>query len=200
MEHCPLIDAFFQTRAFSYRPEQPFRLASGHTSPFYIDCRVLLGHPAPRHHVADMAWRLFNPIDFDCIGGIGMGAIPLAIAISTAAYDRADRALCRTFLVRKEPKAHGLGKRVEGAYQAGDRALVVDDVLTSGQSLLQAIEAARDVGLTVKQAFVLVDREEQDGRARIEAAGIQVQSLITAQQLIQAAMLRQRPAITPPTT
>ncbi|HAN92929.1 MAG TPA: orotate phosphoribosyltransferase, partial [Nitrospira sp.] len=91
----------------------------------------------------------------------------------------------RTFFVRKQPKDHGLGRLVEGVVQAGDRALIVDDVLTSGGSVLKAIAAAREAGLKVTDAVVIVDRKEQDGRARVEATGVKVVSLLTIDDLMQ---------------
>jgi Orotate phosphoribosyltransferase len=80
-------------------------------------------------------------------------------------------------------QSHGLGKLIEGAMQPGDRALIVDDVLTSGGSLLKAVTAARDAGLTVDHALVIVDRNEQEGRAKVEAQGITLLSLLTIDDL-----------------
>jgi orotate phosphoribosyltransferase len=74
---------------------------------------------------------------------------------------------------------------VEGVVLAGDRALVVDDVLTSGGSVVKAIVAAREAGLEVKEALVIVDRKEQDGRARVEQLGVRVASLLTIDELMQ---------------
>jgi orotate phosphoribosyltransferase len=87
-------------------------------------------------------------------------------------------------VVRKQAKDHGLGKMIEGAVRPGDRALIVDDVLTSGGSLLKAITAAREAGLTVTSALVIVDRKEQDGRAKVEQCGVKVTSLLTIDDLI----------------
>ena len=87
--------------------------------------------------------------------------------------------------MRKQAKDHGLGKLIEGAVRSGDRALIVDDVLTSGGSLLKAIAAARQAGLVVSQALVIVDRNEQDGRARVEQEGVSLISLLTIDDLTQ---------------
>jgi len=94
-----------------------------------------------------------------------------------------DRRDWRTFVVRKQAKDHGLGKLIEGAVRSGDRALIVDDVLTSGGALLKAIAAARQAGLVVSQALVIVDRKEQDGRARVEQEGVSLISLLTIDDL-----------------
>jgi orotate phosphoribosyltransferase len=93
--------------------------------------------------------------------------------------------LWRTFVVRKQAKDHGLGKLIEGAVEPGDRAVIVDDVLTSGGSLLKAVVAARAAGLTVTHAVVIVDRHEQDGRKRVEAEGLTLLSLLTVDDLIR---------------
>ena len=90
-------------------------------------------------------------------------------------------------MVRKQPKDHGLGKLIEGSIRSGDRALIVDDVLTSGGSLLKAVGSARAAGLQVEHALVLVDREEQDGRNRVEQEKIKLISLLTIQDLLLAA-------------
>ena len=86
-------------------------------------------------------------------------------------------------MVRKQAKDHGLAKLIEGAVRSGDHALIVDDVLTSGGALLKAIAAARQVGLVVSQALVIVDRKEQDGRARVEQKGVSLISLLTIDDL-----------------
>jgi orotate phosphoribosyltransferase len=87
-------------------------------------------------------------------------------------------------VVRKQPKDHGLGKLIEGSIRPGDRALIVDDVLTSGRSLLKAVGAAREAGLRVDHALVIVDRQEQDGRARVESEKVRLISLLTIQDLM----------------
>ena len=87
--------------------------------------------------------------------------------------------------MRKQAKDHGLGKLIEGTICPGDRALIVDDVLTSGGSLLKAIAAARQAGLVVNQALVIVDRKEQDGRTRIEQEGVSLISLLTIDDLLR---------------
>ncbi len=97
--------------------------------------------------------------------------------------------------MRKQPKDHGLGKLIEGAVNPGDRALIVDDVLTSGGSLIKAVRAARETGLTVACALVVVDREEQGGRARVEAEGITLLSLLTIRDL--TTLVEARPTSAP---
>ena len=89
-------------------------------------------------------------------------------------------------LFRKQPKDHGLEKLIEGGVKSSDRALIVDDVLTSGGSLLKAVAAARAAGLVVTHALVIVDRKEQDGRRKVEAEGLTLLSLLTIDDLTRA--------------
>lgn len=178
-----LAASFLTTQAFKWDPAGGFKLASGAVSPFYVDCRVLMAHPGPRHLAARLAVERLAGLSFDCIGGLELGAIAIATAISAEAYAAAPRREWRTFVVRKQAKDHGLGKLIEGAVTAGDRALIVDDVLTSGGSVIKAASAARDAGLIVTHALVLVDRKEQEGRAKVEAQGITLLSLLTIDDL-----------------
>lgn len=144
-----------------------------------------MAFPHARHLVARKAWEVIRDLQVDCLGGLEIGAISIATSISDYAYSASPRREWRTFFVRKQPKDHGLGRLVEGVVQNGDRALIVDDVLTSGGSVLKAITAARDAGLTVTDALVIVDRKEQEGRARIEQTGVKVTSLLTIDDLMK---------------
>ncbi len=180
-----LAKAFHETQSFKWDPAGGFKLASGQMSPFYIDCRSLMAHPQARRLVAQLAWEAARTLPVDCIGGLEIGAISIATTISDYAYGASPSKDWRTFVVRKQPKDHGLGKLIEGAVRTGDRALIVDDVLTSGGSLLKAVTAAREAGLTVTSALVIVDRKEQQGRARVEQAGLTLLSLLTIDDLMQ---------------
>jgi orotate phosphoribosyltransferase len=179
-----LAKAFVTTQSFKWDREKGFKLASGVTSPFYVDCRVLMAHPGPRSLVAQLAFDAMNNLPVDCIGGLELGAISIATAISDQAH-RAGKDW-RTFVVRKQAKDHGTGKLLEGAARSGDRAVVVDDVLTSGGSVFKAVQAARDAGLKVSHALVIVDRQEQDGRKKVEELGVTLLSLLTIKDLLQA--------------
>jgi orotate phosphoribosyltransferase len=133
--------------------------------------------------VGQLAYEALSELSIDCLGGLEIGAISIATTISDYGYGAIPRRNWRTFVVRKQAKDHGLGKLIEGAVCSGDRALIVDDVLTSGGSLLKAIAAAREAGLSVSQALVIVDRKEQQGRARVEEEGVSLISLLTIDDL-----------------
>lgn len=178
-----LARAFVTTRSFKWDPTSGFKLASGITSPFYVDCRALMAYPGPRHLVAQLAFERIKELRLECIGGLEIGAIAIATAIADYGYSAAPRREWRTFVVRKQTKNHGLGKLIEGAVKPGDRALIVDDVLTTGGSVIKAVKAAREAGLEVAHAFVIVDRNEQDGRARVEEQALTLLSLLTIDDL-----------------
>ena len=178
-----LAKAFHEAQSFKWDPDIGFTLASGLKSPFYVDCRSLMAHPGSRRLVANSAYEALRPVNLDCLGGLEIGAISIATSISDFAFGAQPPRTWRTFVVRKQAKDHGLGKLIEGAVRLGDRALIVDDVLTSGGSLLKAIAAARQAGLVVSQALVIVDRKEQDGRARVEQEGVSLISLLTIDDL-----------------
>ena len=181
-----LIRAFHETQSFKWDSANGFKLASGVTSPFYIDCRTLMAEPSARHEVARSAWRLICDLEIDCIGGLEIGAIAIATSISDYAFHAAPRKEWRTFVVRKQAKDHGLGKLIEGAVKPGDRALIVDDGFTCGGSILKAVAAAREAKLDVRSALVIVDRMEQGGKARVEEQQIRLLSLLTIDDLAPA--------------
>ena len=93
----------------------------------------------------------------------------------------------RTFVVRKQPKDHGMGKLIEGTFEHGEKAVVVDDVLTTGGSLLKATDAARNQGLQVSHAFIIVDRSETDRHDHLTQHGLTLHSLLTLDDLKRTA-------------
>ncbi len=117
----------------------------------------------------------------DAVGGLTLGADPISYAISYAS-GLTDHPL-RAFTVRKEAKAHGTGKLIEGPFQHGDRVVVIEDVITTGGSALKAVSAVKAAGGTIAGVLALVDREE-GGRQAIEAAGVPVVSLVLARELM----------------
>jgi orotate phosphoribosyltransferase len=182
-----LIQAFHDLEAFKWNAQEGFRLASGKTSPYYVDCRIVLAHPYSRHLVAQLAFDLLKTLDVNLIGGLEIGAIPLATSISDFAFSADPKQEWRTFVVRKQPKDHGLGKLIEGTFDPGEKAVIVDDVLTTGGSLLKATDAARSQGLKVDHAFVIVDRSEDQKHAPLTQHGLQLLSLLTLDDLKRTA-------------
>jgi orotate phosphoribosyltransferase len=136
-----------------------------------------MSSPKGRMLVAQLAFQKIKDLEFGCIGGLEIGAIAIATTISDYAFSKGEFEW-RTFVVRKQAKEHGLRKLIEGV-NPPDRALIVDDVLTTGGSVLKAVRAAREFGLTVEHALVIVDRGEKNGRQNIEKDNVNVLSLLT---------------------
>ena len=162
-----------------------FKLASGKESDFYIDARLTTMSPDGLAMIGPLALLALREKGWqvDAIGGLTLGADPISYSISYASA-ASDHPL-RAFTVRKEPKAHGTGKLLEGPVKEGDRVAVIEDVITTGGSALRAIEAVRNAKASVVGVLALVDREE-GGRQAIESAGVGVISLVTASQIIAA--------------
>lgn len=118
----------------------------------------------------------------DAIGGLTLGADPVTYAISYASAVAG--APLRAFTVRKEAKAHGTGRVIEGPFQRGDRVAVIEDVITTGGSALRAADAVRAAGGIVTGVLALVDREE-GGREALESAGLAVISLTRASEIMR---------------
>jgi orotate phosphoribosyltransferase len=159
-----------------------FTLASGKQSDFYIDARLTTMSPQGLSLIGRLGLSTLQAANWnvDAIGGLTLGADPIAYAISYAS-SASDRPLS-AFTVRKESKAHGTKKLIEGPLKEGDRVAIVEDVITTGDSALRAIAAVRSANSVVVGVLALVDREE-GGRQAIETIGIEVISLVTASQL-----------------
>jgi orotate phosphoribosyltransferase len=158
-----------------------FKLSSGGTSDYYIDCRTTtLNAKGSRltgevflEEIRKQSWKP------QAIGGLTMGADPIVVAVSVVSGD------VDGFLVRKAEKQHGTGQRIEGFREKGARVVIVDDVCTTGASTVQAIEAAREFGFEIAGVMCLVEREEAKGRPSVEkaAAPAQFVSIFTAQDV-----------------
>jgi orotate phosphoribosyltransferase len=117
----------------------------------------------------------------DAVGGLTLGADPIACAISYASA--ASDAPLRAFTVRKEPKTHGTAKLIEGPFQSGDRVVVIEDTITTGGSARKALDAVRAAGGLVVGVLALIDREE-GGRESLESEGVEVVSLVRASEIV----------------
>jgi len=170
--------------SFHYSDVPKYTLASGQLSQYYIDCRFALSYAEVRRLAGEMILNMLGDVKVQAVGGMMIGAYPVAIAVSDAA-DRKGMQI-PTFIVRKEPKVHGMKKYIEGAVEPGMRVLVVDDVVTSGKSTVDAINRCRDEGLRVVKAIALIDRQEQQGRENIEKTGVSFDSILTLKDLLSA--------------
>jgi orotate phosphoribosyltransferase len=153
-----------------------FKLSSGATSDYYVDCRTTTLHAEGGRLTGEAILDLLNEhgIQAEAVGGLTMGADPIVSNVATASAWRAQRdpqaPLLHGFLVRKAEKAHGTGRRIEGFCRESARVVIVDDVCTTGGSTITAIEAAREAGMKVVAVACIVEREEANGRPAVEAA------------------------------
>jgi orotate phosphoribosyltransferase len=167
-----------------------FKLSSGGTSDYYIDCRTTTLHAEGGRLTGHAIFELLEQhgINAEAVGGLTLGADPIVSNVATAsawnAVSHPGAPLLHGFLVRKAEKAHGTGRRIEGFCREGARVVIVDDVCTTGASTINAIEAAREAGMTVAAVVCIVEREEANGRPAVEAAaaGAPFLRLFTATQ------------------
>jgi orotate phosphoribosyltransferase len=169
--------------SFNASVDPVYPLASGVLSKYYIDCKMALSYAEAREIIGDLIVEQIGSDHVDAVGGLALGAYPMALAVSDAFY-RKNRESVRAFVVRKEPKIHGLKKHIEGDVKEGDSVLIVDDVITSGKSTADAIVKSREEGLNVIRAIALIDRQENNGAANIERCGVPFNALLTLHNLI----------------
>jgi orotate phosphoribosyltransferase len=155
-----------------------FTLASGKKASYYLDCRNITLHPQGANLIAAGMLEVIQaagPLPA-AVGGMAIGADPITAAIVTLAGQQ--NLPLKGFMVRKEPKGHGMGKQVEGPVAPGQRVVIVEDVITSGGSAIKAIEAARAFGLVVDRVVAIIDRLA-GGEAAFRAIGVELITLST---------------------
>ena len=155
-----------------------FKLKSGIMSPIYCDLRMLVSSPSLLAEIGVELGNKAKEIGCDRIAGIPYGGVPIAVAASIASG-------IPMIYPRKEVKDHGTRKSIEGAYNKGEKALVIDDLVTSGLSFSEAVEPLETAGLVVKDVLVILDRE-QGGDKVLTNAGYTLHSLVTLSEVVNA--------------
>ncbi len=152
-----------------------FTLHSGRVSPIYLDLRLLVSYPSALRQATAAYRRCLEGLSFDLLAATPLAGLPIGTALCLE--------LDVPLVYPRPPKSHGTGKQVEGHWQPGQTAVAVDDLVTSGDSLLGGIRQLEEAGLQVKDAVVLIDRE-QGGRLMLENQGVQLHSAATLSQLL----------------
>ena len=161
-----------------------FVLSSGARSTYYVDCRTTTTHAEGQFLIGQLGWELLRSsgLEPDSVGGLTMGADPVSYAIAHTSWLAGEPV--NAFTVRKQAKEHGTGRRIEGSFLPGTGVVVIEDVITSGGSALQACEAVRAEGGEVLAVLALLDRES-GGRKALEDAGYRVISLVRISELME---------------
>jgi orotate phosphoribosyltransferase len=170
METQALIDLLREADAVRYGE---FELSHGGTSSYYVDKYRFETDPDCLSAIADSFADRFNG---EKLAGVALGAVPLVAATSVATGTP-------YVIVRKAAKEYGTGNRIEGTFEDGERLVVLEDIATTGQSAIDAVEALRDAGAVVDRVFVVVDREE-GASENLAEHGVELDSLVTASQLL----------------
>ena len=171
----------------SYR-EGDFTLSSGQKSTFYIDLKPTILHPEGAQALGQLVveWMRRESLQFDGVGGLTLGADPIVMAVSLAAF--AHGIVLPASMIRKEAKKHGTSRYIEGVenFKKGDRFLVVEDVVTTGGSAKKAIEILKQEGFNPTHVLTIVDREA-GGAAEFANSGVKLHSLFTISEIKAAA-------------
>ncbi len=176
-----LIHALFEAGCVKFGN---FTLASGKQSPIYIDLRRMVSYPALLRQAATAYAELARALHFDCIAAVPYAALPVAAATALTL----DRPM---IYPRKEVKAHGTGQAIEGDFAPGQTALVIEDVITTGGSIIMAIETLAGVGLIARDVLVLVDRE-QGGAATLAEGGCTLHAVLIIAEILDELLTAQR--------
>jgi orotate phosphoribosyltransferase len=167
--------ALLKQRSFTHRPDRPFQLSSGKTSPYYLDGKRTTLDPRGAMLVGRLCFERLKGRGITAVGGLTLGADPIAVAVALTSELSGEP--MRAFIVRKEAKGHGTQNWIEGGLDPGSRVAVVEDVVTSGRSICQAIQRVREAGHTIAAVLSIVDREEGGAKAVEEASGLSLESL-----------------------
>jgi len=177
-----LIAALY-VRSFMYDPDAGFTLSSGEKSEVYIDAKRTIYSALGMELVGYAFYEELKNAPIDALGGLTLGADGIAMAAAMTCGMR--NKLLDVFVIRKDAKKHGTRKWIEGGVKKGADVLIVDDVLTTGASIITAIERAKEEGLNVRKAMALVDREEGGRENIMEKTGVRFESIITKTDLIE---------------
>jgi orotate phosphoribosyltransferase len=171
-------------RSFEKSDTPSFLLSSGKRSRYYFDLRNMTMAPEGQVLIGTLVYNKIQQLNLkpQAIGGLTMGADPIAIATAYTSFLRGNP--IEAFIIRKEPKEHGLKLQIEGNVEKNDKVVIVDDVVTTGASIIKALKVSREYGLDILGVIVLLDRCEENGKENIEAEGTTVHSILTIQDFL----------------
>ena len=168
-------------RSFKYSDNPPFTLASGRQSNYYFNCKPTTLDPEGMNLIGAIIFDMVKNSNITAAGGLTLGADPIANSLAVISYQKGKP--IKAFIVRKDVKDHGTKSAIEGNVKAGERVLIIDDVITTGGSTITAIEQANKAGLIVEGVITLIDREE-GGRENIQKYMANIQSILTRTEIM----------------
>jgi orotate phosphoribosyltransferase len=169
-------------KAFKYSKEPVFKLVSGRMSNYYFNCKAITLFPEGMYLIGNIIFDLIRDLNIKGIGGLTLGADPIADAVAYTSYLKEKP--IEAFVVRKSAKSHGTMQWIEGNVAARDRVVIVDDVITTGKSTIEAISRAKEAGLEIVNVIALIDRQE-GGREAIKELGYDVQAIVTREEVME---------------
>lgn len=168
-------------RSFKYSDNPPFTLASGKKSNYYFNCKPTTLDPEGMNLIGEIIFDMLKNDDVTAAGGLTLGADPIANALAVISYQMGKP--IKSFIVRKDVKEHGTKSAIEGNVAAGEKVVIIDDVITTGASTITAIEQAQKAGLVVKKVVALIDREEGGRENILEHVG-DIEAVFTRTQIM----------------
>ncbi len=169
-------------KAFKYSEKPVFKLVSGRMSNYYFNCKAVTLHPEGMFLIGNIIFNLIKSLNVKGIGGLTLGADPIACAVAYTSYLKEKP--MEAFVVRKNAKSHGTMQWIEGNIKSGDKVVIVDDVITTGKSTIEAITRTRETGLEIVKVIVLIDRQE-GGREAVESMGYKLDSIVTREEVME---------------
>jgi len=177
-----LLDIIY-AKSFLYDPEEGFTLSSGQKSDVYIDAKKTVLNSIGMELTGFAFFQVLKNEAVDAVGGLTMGAD--GIVYATALTSTMNNKMLDAFIIRKEPKEHGTRKWIEGPVREGAWVAIVEDVVTTGASIIKAVERSREAGFNVRRVIALVDREEGGAEEVREKTGLKLESILTKSDLIE---------------
>lgn len=168
-------------RSFKYSDNPPFTLASGRQSNYYFNCKPTTLDPEGMNLIGEIIFDMIKDVPVTAAGGLTLGADPIADALAVISWQKGKPV--KSFIVRKDVKDHGTKSAIEGNVTAGEKVVIIDDVITTGASTITAITEARRAGLVIDRVVTLIDREE-GGRENILQHVDPVQSVLTRTEIM----------------
>ena len=169
-------------KAFNYSEEPVYKLVSGRLSNYYFNCKAVTLSPEGIYVIGHLLYDMVKDLKVDAVGGLTLGADPLSFATAYTSHLKEDP--IEAFVVRKKAKEHGTMQWIEGNVKEGDRVVIVDDVITSGKSTIEAIIRARDAGLEIVKIIALIDRQE-GGKEAVKDIGYDVAPVVTRDEIME---------------